>query len=168
MSEGLRPAVPAPLSALVISGCVALSGCGEDGTADRAPATSEAKTTPTAKEPATLQTARLESLLKRNLRALPLPAVPATIYPQGGGPPEQTQYGGGHLRVRSVTCPESVPLERGGRFTCDVDARKATGGVRMTQLDDRGRRLRYRASIKTEAAGGIPVTTNLTGKLKLE
>jgi hypothetical protein len=183
MSQRPSPAVPAPrmalrpmrasgLPLLVVSGCLGLSACGDDKTAAPGTAAPEtARTTETAatpRQPPTLNAARVESALRKSLHGIELPAIPTTLYPKGGGAPQQSQLGGGRLKVRSVTCPPAVPLERGGTFTCDVNARHADATVRVKQLNASGSRLSFKASIKSEVAGGIPVETELKGRIKLK
>ncbi len=162
MSQGPRLAVPA----LVSSCCLVLSACGGDNNASPGPARAP-ETTAAPKKPPTVNAARVESALLRNLRVLPLPAAPATLYPKGGGPPQQSQVGGGRLKVRSVTCPRGVPLQKGGTFSCDVAARGAGASVRVKQLDATGHRLGYTARVKSQATG-IPVVTRLHGKIKIK
>jgi hypothetical protein len=152
---------------LLVSLFLGFSACGDDD-GDEPEASGPQETTATSDEPPTLDAAKVESTLKRNLDGVELFALPATIYPDEGGPPEQSQVGGGRLRVRSVTCPPDVPLERGGTFTCDLDARRgASGTVRMTQLDGSGKKLRFKATIESEAGTGIPVETELKGRIRV-
>src|SRR5437667_6427497 len=99
MSQGLTRAVGLPV--LVASGCLGLSACG-DGKKSAPPSARAPETTAAPEGPPKLAAARVESQLKKILGALSLPAVPTTLYPKGGGPPQQSQIGGGRLKVRSV------------------------------------------------------------------
>jgi len=153
---------------LLLAVCLGVSACGDEDS-DEPAGGGTPETTATAEEPPTLDAGRVEAELKRNLDGVELFALPATIYPDEGGPPEQSQVGGGRLRVRSVTCPPDVRQEKGGTFTCEVDARGgASGTVRLTQLNGSGTRLRFKASIESEAEAGLPVQTELKGRIRLD
>jgi hypothetical protein len=153
---------------IVASGCLGLSACGGDddsGSAETTRTPETAAAPPKARP--VVDTAQVESRLEKILRGVELSALPATIYPKGGGPPEQSQVGGGKLKVRAVTCPSNVPQEVGGTFTCNVDAGRTSASVELKQLNETGTRLRYTTSIESEDATGIPVTTELKGRMKL-
>lgn len=178
MPQGPRLAVPAPprkssavraiaLAVMVVSACLGASGCGGDDSGSEPDRGSDTGTTPEA--PPTLSAARVESAVKKALDGIELFAIPTAVYPSGGGPPQQSQLGGGRLKVRSVTCPPNVPLERGGTFTCELDAGDNDGTVRLRQLKRSGSPLSYKASIEPSDAGaGLPVKTELKGKIKLK
>jgi len=165
MSHGPRLAVGLPV--LMVAGALVLAGCGDDDddSAEPAKAPETAQAPP---KPPTVDDAQLESQLKKTLSVLQLPALPTMIYPRGGGPPEQSQIGGGRIKVRSVTCPPSVPLEKGRKFDCDVVVRKATASVTLKQLNAKGTSMSYTATVESEVTEGIPVTTKLRGRLKLK
>jgi len=147
--------------ATVAAGFLGLSTCGEESsTPTEAPAPTETATT---EAPPTLSSARVEAALKKSLDGTELLALPATLYPEGGGPAQETEVGGGRLNVRSVTCPEDVHLEEGGTFTCEVNAGKQDGSARVTQLDSSGKRLRYRATF--ESSG---VETTVRGRARVK
>lgn len=167
MQPRLKPKAVASLLVLVATG-LGLAACGGGGnTASEKAATAPTTATTTPSKPATVNAARVESTLKRNFRGIGLPAVPATVYPSGGGPPQQTPIGGGRLKVRSVTCPDNVPAQRGGTFDCDIDAGKTSATVRLTQLNDSGTRLRFKATFKSEMTAGVTGTTRIHGQIKV-
>ena len=179
MSQGRRLAVPTlrralnsaravGLSLLVGSGCLGLSACGDDEETAAPESARTQETAATPKAPPALDAGRVESALRKSLHGVELLAVPTTIYPQGGGAPQQSQLGGGRLKVRSVTCPAAVPLKKGGTFTCDVDAGDTGGTVRLKQLNGSGSRLSYKTSIESDVEPGIPVETELKGQIKLK
>jgi hypothetical protein len=166
MSHGSRRS---GLRQLVVAGCLVVCGCGDGDEATKPEAGQAPDTVAAPKAPPTLDEGKVESALEKSLSGIELPGVPTTIYPKGGGPPTQSQIGGGRLKVRSVSCPPDVPVEKGGTFTCDVDARKNSASVRVKQIDARGRRLSYTAKFKLEVEAGIPtVETNLHGRIKLK
>jgi hypothetical protein len=107
ISQGPRLAL---LMLLLLAVCLGVSACGDEDS-DEPAGGGTPETTATAEEPPTLDAGRVEAELKRNLDGVELFALPATIYPGEGGPPEQSQVGGGRLRVRSVTCPPDVRQE---------------------------------------------------------
>ena len=163
----MRETRRAGLAAAATAVALMLVGCG--GGDDDEPEKPEAPTGTTAapEAPPTVDATKVEAALKRSLRVISLPALPTTLYPRGGGPPEQQDIGGGRVKVRSVTCPEDVPIEKGEAFDCEMDAGKTTATVRVTQLDNRGKRLRYKATFESEAEG-IPVTTKLSGRITVK
>ena len=141
-----------------------LAGCGGDGEETAKP-TAEGQTTTKPEQPVTVDSAAVEKQLKRNLKGISMPAIPVPVYPPGGGPPEQSELGGGKIKVRSVTCPQDIRAEKGGTFVCDIDAGKTESTARLTQLNDSGTKLRFKASLKSEAAGGVTQTTRLRGTI---
>jgi hypothetical protein len=141
-----------------------LSACGGDGEETTKPAAEEQPATRPA-QPATVDSAAVEKQLKRNLKGISMPAIPVPVYPPGGGPPEQSQLGGGKIKVRSVTCPEDIPAEKGSAFTCDIDAGKTEATARLTELNNSGTKLRFKATLKSEVAGGVTETTRLRGTI---
>lgn len=153
------------LALAAISATVALGSCGgDDGEEPTEPAAQD--TTPTQpEEAATVDAAAVEKQLKRNLKGISMPALPVPVYPPGGGPPDQTQLGGGKVKVRSVSCPGDIPAEKGYTFTCDVDAGKTDASVRLTELNDSGTKLRFKATLKSEIEGGVTETTRLRGNI---
>ena len=155
---------------MVLPAALALAGCGNGGNQAQKPAgTTPGTTTPTTTQPkqATVNANKVEATLKRSFRGLSAPALPATIYPRGGGAPQQSQYGGGRIKVRSVTCPDGVPLQKGRSFSCQVDVAKGTGGVRLTQLDGSGSKMRFKATFKSEVMTGVTATTRIRGQIKI-
>src|SRR5437867_4039338 len=84
----------------VVAISVALSACGGGNNKTQKPAGTTG-TTATPKAPPTVNAARVEGALKKNLRVISLPAVPTTIYPKGGGVPQPSQLGGGRIKIRS-------------------------------------------------------------------
>jgi len=151
--------------AVAVSICLAACGGDDDSGSEPAPESGGATTQEAAP---TLNTARVESALKKELDGVELSALPVPVYPPGGGPPEQSQIGGGRVDVRSVTCPADVPVERGGTFTCDVDAGDNSGSARLRQLNDSGSSLRYKATFEGSDSQGISTKTTLKGKLRVK
>lgn len=143
---------------LVVSVLLVLAGCGEE----EAPTAEE--TADTGEEVATLDAAQVESALTKSLDGTELLGAPTTFLPQGGGAPEEGQVGGGRLEVRSVTCPEDIPVERGGEFTCEIDGNQ-DGSVRLTQLDSSGEKASFKAKFDFQQLG---VETTIEGKTKLK
>ena len=157
---------PAMLVSLAVAAGLALSACG--GGDNQASGPTGTGTSPAApKAPATVDATKVEAALKRSFKGISLPAVPTMIYPKGGGPPQQSQIGGGRLKVRSVTCPEDIPARTGGKFSCDIDAGKTSATVQLTQLNSTGTKLRFRATFKSEMTAGVTGTTRLNGQIKV-
>ena len=150
---------------LLISGGIVLSACGGSQPAAREDSATQESTTPT-KPPVstregttprklpTLNTAQIESALKKNLHGLELPAITGTFSPSGGGSSQPVQIGGGRLTIRSVTCPPSVPQKKGQTLTCRVRTGKGFAMVRLRQLDGTGTRLSFKASGATWSVNG--------------
>ena len=157
-------------SVVVVSVCLGLAACGDDDSAapDETAATEEqapgAETAATEQEAATLDAAGVESALTKALDGVELIGAPVTFFPEGGGAPEEQQLGGGRLEIRSVTCPEGVPVEKGGEFSCEIEGNQ-DGSVDVTQLDGSGERASYKAVFDLEQLG---VKTTIEGKTGLE
>lgn len=154
------------IGAAALATAVALSpvACGGDDEQETtAPAAEEAPAR-APEPPATVDADAVERQLKKNLHGIEQSALPVPVYPPGGGPPEQSQIGGGKVRVRSVSCPEDIPAEKGGKFSCDIDARKTQATVNLTQLNDSGTKLRFKATLESEGSG-VTTTTRLSGKI---
>jgi hypothetical protein len=153
-------------SIVLVSVCLGLAACGDDdsapsetaATGEEAPATGTAATGED--EASTLDPARVESALTKTLDGVELVSGPDTFLPLGGGAPEQV----GPLDIRSVTCPEDVPLEEGGEFSCEIDGSQ-DGSVDVTQLDSSGDRASYKAVFDLEQLG---IKTTIEGKTELE
>ena len=167
MDSPPKPWIVVSLALLLLAAGLALSACGggDKNTAEKSTGTTPTATTP--EKPATVDSARVESALKRNFRVISLPAVPTTLYPSGGGAPQPSQLGGGRLKVRSVTCPKDIPAQKGGTFDCDIDAGKTSAAVHLTQLNATGTRLRFKATFKSEVTGGVTSTTRLHGQIRV-
>ena len=152
----------------MIAGCLALAGCGGDDDGGETTATPEASSEEAAapEEPATLDTAAVEDEFEKMLDGLELGGAPATIYPPGGGPPEEISYGGGKVEVKSVSCPDDVPLSKGESFDCEIDLSKGGGSAEVTELDDEGKQVSYKLDVTTEGCG-VETETKLNGKLDL-
>jgi hypothetical protein len=162
-----RAARAAAASALVVGACLGATGCGEDDSGSERDEGSQ-PAAPAPEERPTVDAARVEAALKKELNGIELFALPVPVYPPGGGAPQQTEVGGGRLKLRSVTCPPDVPLERGGTFTCELDGGDSDGSVELTQLNRQASSLRYKASIEGSGAGdGVSTTTELKGKLRV-
>ena len=149
----------------VTAAALLLTACGGDDGGNAASESTAADTTTKAPEqPPVVDANAVEKQLKKNLKGISSPALPVPVYPPGGGPPTQTQLGGGKIKVRSVSCPEDIPAEKGGTFTCEVNAGKADATVKLTQLNDAGTKLRFRATLKSES-NGVTSTTRLRGTI---
>ena len=151
-------ALVATAVALVLAACG-----GDDGETTKPAAEGQATTKP--EQPPTVDSAAVEKKLKQTLKGISMPAIPVPVYPPGGGPPEQSELGGGKVKVRSVSCPEDIPAEKGGAFTCEIDAGKTEATARLTQLNNSGTKLRFKTTLKSETAEGVTQTTRLRGTI---
>jgi uncharacterized protein DUF4333 len=154
---------------LVASASLAISACGgdDDGgdtAAEPEPAAEEA---PAPEEPATLDTKPVEAEFTKMLDGIELGGAPATVYPPGGGAPEEVEFGGGKVEVRSVSCPDDVAVERGESFDCEIELNKGDGSAEVRQLDSEGKKVEYRLEVTTTSAG-VESETKLNGKLDLD
>ena len=160
-------ATPCCLAVAIVAAALMLAACGGGDEKTTAPA---AEDTPAKapEPPPTVDTEAVERELKKTLHGISLSALPVPVYPPGGGPPKQTELGGGKVKVRSVTCPKDVPAEKGGTFTCDVNAAKTEASVRLTQLNGSGTKLRFKATLESEMTTGVTQTTRLRGTINTE
>jgi Domain of unknown function (DUF4333) len=156
------------LLVLVAAASLALAGCGGDDEETTTPAeTADSEAAPAPEEPTTLDTKPVEAQLTKTLDGLELGGAPATIYPPGGGAPEQVQFGGGKVEVKSVSCPDDAPLRKGASFDCEIDLSKGGGSAEVTELDDEGKKVQYKLDVETTSAG-VSTETKLNGKLDLD
>lgn len=163
-----------PRAGLLLIGVLALAmpaaGCGDDDetTTEAEPLAAEETTTSQAEAAPTLDAAKVEDALAENLDGVELLGAPATVFPEQGGPGQETEIGGGTLEVKSVTCPEDVTQEKGGEFTCELDGGKQDASVELKQLDDSGSELSFKAKFESPAGPNIPVETEIEAEIKLK
>ncbi|HEX6117503.1 MAG TPA: hypothetical protein VFY99_10410 [Solirubrobacterales bacterium] len=159
------------LSLLAATGALALSACGGNDDSDESDTAADTGTAseaaPAPEEPPTLDTQSVEAELEQTVDGIELGGAPATIYPPGGGAPEQVEFGGGKVEVKSVICPDDVPLNTGESFDCEIDLNKGDGSAEVTELDSEGKRVEYRLNVETTSAG-VSTETKLNGKLSLD
>jgi hypothetical protein len=150
-----HPLIPVAL-ALSLGGTV--SACGDDDEKEAGAPQTQTATQP--KQPAQLDVAKLEKSIRQTLSG---PTLSPTINGQ------QTK---GKKTVTSVSCPDEIQRRKGETVVCDVEAVdkgdvagtvQQSGTIRLTQEDDRGSVLGYKASLK-----GGPIKTTQSGKLKLD
>jgi uncharacterized protein DUF4333 len=153
--------------ALAVTVLVVAGGCGGAGDDDGSKPPTSAQTASVPEEPPKLAAARVESALIKELDGMKQLSIPLQ------GAPGAT-LGGGRLEVKSLSCPNDVPVEKGGTFSCKFTGRESGGSqgtvrvkggtVRVTQLDSVGERFRYKA--KWAGAGSTTTVGPVTIRLK--
>ena len=134
---------------------VAVSACGgDDGSS-----ASDAK--PSAER--TLDTMKVESSLKKAVTTALSSAPPTSLL--GGAELSEK------VDVRSVDCPDDVPLRKGQSFKCGIDADPYRGHVDVRQLDGDGKALSIRARLRANLKGAsttreLSTTITLAGAQK--
>ncbi len=120
--------------ALLASVAVGLSACGGDDGRDQG----------SSKE-RTVDAGKVESALKETVTSS-LSSAPQTSLPAGVDLGEKVE-------VRSVDCPDDVPMKAGQAFKCGIDADPYRGEVNVKQLDGNGRALSIHARLRATLKG---------------
>jgi Domain of unknown function (DUF4333) len=132
-----RSSLAPPL--LLASFAVALSACGGDDGGDKR----SGDGAPSGEQ--TLATGKVESAVKETVTSSLSQAPPTSLL--GGADVDEK------VRVRSVECPATVPIRKGQKFKCALDADPYSGHVDIQQLDGDGRALSINARLKATVKG---------------